>query len=269
MSESPGANGNAASKASDASAATSAVNAAGKSVLVTGSSRGIGRAIALRLARDGFDVVVHCRSKRAEADAVAAEIGAMGQKSRVLQFDVVDRALCAELLTRDVEANGTYYGVVCNAGLAYDTAFPAMTGEQWDSVIRSNLDAFYNVLQPLIMPMVRRRAPGRIVTLSSVSGLVGNRGQVNYSAAKAGIIGATKALAIELAKRNITVNCVAPGLIDTDMLNEHVPQEEILKMIPMQRSGTADEVAGVVSFLLSADAAYITRQVLAVNGGLC
>ena len=241
----------------------------GKAVLVTGSSRGIGRAIALRLARDGFDVVVHCRAKRAEADAVAAEIAALGRKSRVLQFDVVERALCAELLTQDVTANGTYYGVVCNAGLAYDTAFPAMTGEQWDIVLRSNLDAFYNVLQPLIMPMVRRRAPGRIVTLSSVSGLVGNRGQVNYSAAKAGIIGATKALAIELAKRQITVNCVAPGLIDTDMLSEHVPQEEILKMIPMQRSGTADEVAGAVSFLMSADAAYVTRQVLAVNVGLC
>lgn len=269
MSDAKGANGEVASKAADASGATSAANGAGRSVLVTGSSRGIGRAIALRLARDGFDVVVHCRSKRAEADAVAAEIIAMGRKSRVLQFDVIDRALCAELLVRDIEANGTYYGVICNAGLAYDTAFPAMTGEQWDSVIRSNLDAFYNVLQPLIMPMVRRRAPGRIVTMSSVSGLVGNRGQVNYSAAKAGIIGATKALAIELAKRNITVNCVAPGLIDTDMLSEHVPQEEILKMIPMQRSGTADEVAGVVSFLLSADAAYVTRQVLAVNGGLC
>jgi 3-oxoacyl-[acyl-carrier protein] reductase len=243
--------------------------AATRTVLVTGSSRGIGRAIALRLARDGFDVVVHCRSKRAEADAVAAEIAALGRSARVLQFDVVDRELCAELLTKDVEAHGTYYGVVCNAGLAYDTAFPAMTGEQWDSIIRSNLDAFYNVLQPLIMPMVRRRAPGRIVTMSSVAGLVGNRGQVNYSAAKAGVIGATKALATELAKRNITVNCVAPGLIDTDMLSEHVPQEEILKMIPMQRTGTADEVAGAVSFLMSDDAAYVTRQVLAVNGGLC
>jgi 3-oxoacyl-[acyl-carrier protein] reductase len=263
---------NAASSGTPDSAGASAKATAGigaRTVLVTGSSRGIGRAIALRLARDGFDIVVHCRSKRAEADAVAAEIAALGRAARVLQFDVVERALCAELLVKDIEAHGTYYGVVCNAGLAYDTAFPAMTGEQWDSVIRGNLDAFYNVLQPLIMPMVRRRAPGRIVTMSSVSGLVGNRGQVNYSAAKAGVIGATRALAIELAKRNITVNCVAPGLIDTDMLSEHVPQEEILKMIPMQRSGTAEEVAGAVSFLMSDDAAYVTRQVLAVNGGLC
>jgi 3-oxoacyl-[acyl-carrier protein] reductase len=238
-------------------------------VLVTGSSRGIGRAIAQRLARDGYDLVVHCRSRRAEADAVAAEAVALGRSARVLQFDVADREACVTQLTQDVEANGSYYGVVCNAGLSYDTAFPAMTGEQWDSVIRGNLDSFYNVLQPLIMPMVRRRAPGRIVTLSSVSGLIGNRGQVNYSAAKAGVIGATKALAIELAKRQITVNCVAPGLIDTDMTQGDVPVEEILKMIPMQRTGTADEVAGVVAFLMSKDAAYVTRQVIAVNGGLC
>jgi 3-oxoacyl-[acyl-carrier protein] reductase len=238
-------------------------------VLVTGSSRGIGRAIALRLARDGFDIVVHCRARRAEADAVAAEVQALGRGVRVLQFDVTDRASCAEILARDVEANGSCFGVVCNAGLTHDTAFPAMSGEAWDTVIRSNLDAFYNVLQPLIMPMVRRRAPGRIVTLSSVSGLIGNRGQVNYSAAKAGIIGATKALAVELAKRQITVNCVAPGLIETEMVEEHVPVEEILKIIPMQRSGTVDEVAGVVSFLMSPDAAYVTRQVIAVNGGLC
>jgi len=238
-------------------------------VLITGSSRGIGRAIALRLARDGFDVVVHCRSRRAEADAVAAEVQALGRTARVLQFDVTDRAVAAETLTKDVEANGAYFGVVCNAGLTHDTAFPAMSGEAWDTVIRSNLDAFYNVLQPLIMPMVRRRAPGRIVTMSSVSGLIGNRGQVNYSAAKAGIIGATKALAVELGKRQITVNCVAPGLVETEMVEEHVPVEEILKVIPMQRAGSVDEVAGVVSFLMSKDAAYITRQVIAVNGGLC
>jgi 3-oxoacyl-[acyl-carrier protein] reductase len=239
------------------------------SILVTGSSRGIGRAIALRAAADGFDVVVHCRSRREEAEAVMNQIQALGRQSRVLQFDVADRAACAQALSADMTQHGSYYGVVCNAGIHADAAFPAMTEEQWDGVMRTNLDAFYNVLQPLVMPMVRRRAPGRIVTLASVSGMVGNRGQVNYSAAKAGIIGATKALAVELAKRQITVNCVAPGLISTDMVDEHVPMEEILKAIPAQRAGTAEEVAAAVSFLLSRDASYITRQVLAVNGGLC
>ncbi len=168
-----------------------------------------------------------------------------------------------------MEANGAYYGVVCNAGIARDAAFPAMTGEEWDSVIRTNLDSFYNVLQPVVMPMVRRRAPGRIVTLASVSGIIGNRGQANYSAAKGGIIAATKALAVELAKREITVNCVAPGLIDTDMVDANTPMEKILEMIPMQRIGKPEEVAGAVSFLMSPDAAYVTRQVIAVNGGLC
>lgn len=238
-------------------------------VLVTGSSRGIGKAIALRAAQDGFDVVVHCRAQRDAAEAVADEIRALGRVSRVLQFDVADRAQCAQVLNADVAEHGAYYGVVCNAGTTADTAFPAMSEAQWDGVLRTNLDAFYNVLQPLIMPMVRRRAPGRIVTLASVSGLIGNRGQVNYSAAKAGIIGATKALAVELAKRQITVNCVAPGLIDTDMVDEHVPVEEILKAIPAQRAGTPEEVASAVSYLLSAGAAYVTRQVIAVNGGLC
>ncbi len=236
-------------------------------VLVTGSSSGIGQAIALKLAAEGHDIVVHCRASRDKAESVAGQVRALGRAARVLQFDVAARQACADALLADVEQHGAYYGVVCNAGIARDNAFPAMTGDEWDSVVHTNLDAFYNVLQPLTMPMIQRRKPGRIVTLASVSGLVGNRGQCNYSAAKAGIIGATKALAIELAKRNITVNCVAPGLIDTDMVAPEV-REEALKLIPMRRLGTPDEVAGLVAFLMGADAGYITRQVISVNGGM-
>ena len=238
-----------------------------RTILVTGASRGIGRAIALRLAADGFDIVVHCRSRRSEAEAVAADIVALGRTARVLCFDVADRAACALALEADIGAHGAYHGVVCNAGIARDNAFPAMTGDEWDSVIHTNLDAFYNVLQPVVMPMVRRRQPGRIVTLASVSGLAGNRGQTNYSAAKAGIIGATKALALELAKRAITVNCVAPGLIETEMVDAHV-LEEAMKMIPLRRIGQPEEVAAAVSFLVSDQASYITRQVISVNGGM-
>ncbi len=240
-----------------------------ETILVTGSSRGIGRAIAMRLAAAGYDLVLHCRSRRDEAEAVQRAVEALGRNARILQFDVADRAACAAVLEADMAANAAYYGVVCNAGLTRDGAFPALTGDDWDQVLRTNLDGFYNVLHPLIMPMIRRRAPGRIVCITSVSGLIGNRGQVNYSASKAGVIGAAKALAVELAKRKITVNCVAPGLIDTDMLNEELPLDDILAMIPMQRMGTPDEVASAVQYLVSPEAAYITRQVLAVNGGLC
>lgn len=236
-------------------------------VLVTGSSRGIGKAIALRLAAAGYDLVLHCRHNRELIDVVAAQISETGQTVRVLQFDISDREQTREVLEADIEQFGAYYGVICNAGIARDNAFPAIPGKEWDEVLRTNLDGFYNVLHPLIMPMIRRRKPGRIVTLSSVSGEMGNRGQVNYSAAKAGIIGASKALAVELAKRKITVNCVAPGLIETEM-TENIAIDEALKMVPMQRVGTAEEVAGAVNYLLSEEAAYITRQVISINGGM-
>ncbi|HTE41874.1 MAG TPA: 3-oxoacyl-ACP reductase FabG [Steroidobacteraceae bacterium] len=239
-----------------------------KTILVTGSSRGIGKAIATRLARDGFGVVVHCRGQLQAAEAVASELATFDVPTRVLQFDIADREACKAALTSDIEAHGAYYGVVCNAGLTRDGAFPALSGEDWDLVLRTNLDGFFNVLNPLVMPMIRRRAAGRIVTLSSVSGLIGNRGQVNYSASKAGIIGATKALAVELASRQITVNCVAPGVIRTDMTVD-APMEEIMQMVPAKRVGEPEEVASLVAYLMSESAAYITRQVIAVNGGLC
>ncbi|SMC18557.1 3-oxoacyl-[acyl-carrier protein] reductase [Andreprevotia lacus DSM 23236] len=236
-------------------------------VLITGASRGIGRAIAERLAHDGYALTLHCRSSRSELDTLADTLRQQGTAVRVLQFDVADRQAARAALEADVATHGAPYGVVCNAGIAADAAFPAMTEAQWDGVIHTNLDGFYNVLHPLVMPMVQTRQPGRIVTLASVSGLIGNRGQTNYSAAKAGIIGASKALALELAKRRITVNCVAPGLIDTEMVDAETA-EHALKMIPAQRMGKPEEVAAAVSFLLSADAGYITRQVISVNGGL-
>lgn len=239
-----------------------------KTILVTGSSRGIGKAIALRLAQSGYNLVIHCVGRIDAANETAEQVRALGVDARVLQFDVSNREATRVALEQDIEANDAYYGIVLNAGVTRDTAFPAMTEEEWDGVIRTNLDGFYNVIHPCVMPMVRRRAPSRIVTLSSVSGLIGNRGQVNYSASKAGIIGATKALALELAKRKITVNCVAPGLIETDMV-EDAPKDMIKQMIPAQRLGKPEEVAGVVNFLMSDEASYITRQVIPVNGGLC
>lgn len=236
-------------------------------VLVSGSSRGIGRAIALCLARDGFSVTVHCRSRSAEAAGVVSEIRAAGGEADFLMFDVRDRAVAGGLLEETVSEKGAYYGIVCNAGISRDAAFPALTGEDWDSVLDTSLDGFFNVVQTLIMPMVRSKRGGRIVTLASVSGVMGNRGQVNYSAAKAGLIGATKALAVELGSRGITVNCVAPGLIRTEMTDE-LALAETLKIVPMNRVGNADEVAAAVSFLMSDEASYITRQVLGVNGGI-
>ena len=237
------------------------------SILVTGSSRGIGRAIAERLAQSGYALILHGRDSQRLAETEAQLHSRFTTPIRSICCDIADRRVTEQVLLADIEQHGCYYGVVCNAGIARDNAFPAMMDTEWDSVLETNLQGFYNVLRPLVLPMVQRRASGRIVTLSSVSGLMGNRGQVNYSAAKAGIIGATKALAVELAKRKITVNCVAPGLIETDMIESHVLQEA-LKIIPMQRMGQPEEVAGLVNFLMSPEAAYITRQVISVNGGM-
>ena len=233
-----------------------------KKILVTGSSRGIGKEIALYLAKSGYDIDVHYAHNEQKAIETADEIRALGRDTQILKFDIKNSEECAKVL-----ADKLYYGVVLNAGIARDNVFPALEDDEWDDVIDTNLTGFYNVLKPLVMPMISNRVKGRIITMSSVSGISGNRGQVNYSASKAGIIGATKSLALELAKRGITVNCIAPGVIDTEMIKD-VPLDEVKKLIPMKRVGQANEVASLANYLMSEDASYITGQVISVNGGL-
>jgi 3-oxoacyl-[acyl-carrier protein] reductase len=234
--------------------------------LVTGASRGIGAAIAERLATAGHPVILNFRSRVDAAEAVKARIEARGGSAELARFDVADASATLEAITRLLEDPRPIGVLVNNAGIVADAPFPSLEEGAWTSVTRTTLDGFYNVTRPLVMPMVRQRW-GRIVNIASVSGVIGNRGQVNYAAAKAGLIGATRALAAEVAKRGVTVNAVAPGLIDTDMIKD-APVEEILKHVPMRRLGRPEEVASLVGFLASDEAAYITGQVIGINGGL-
>lgn len=234
-------------------------------VLITGASRGIGKETALYLADNGYNIVLHCSKNPERLEELKSEIEQKGVSVRTLAFDIKNREETKRILENDIGQNGIYYAIVLNAGIAKDNPFPAMENDEWESVIDTNLNGFYNVLKPLIMPLIQARN-GRIIVMSSISGLAGNRGQVNYSASKAGLIGAAKALSLELAKRKITVNCIAPGIIETDMTTDL--DESIVKQIPLKRMGTPKEVASLVNYLLTKDAAYITGQVISVNGGL-
>ena len=237
-----------------------------KKILVTGASGGIGRAIALDCAKAGYYVICHYNLGQEKAESLLEEIKAADGNGELIQFDIADREDCRAKLDAMTEKHGALWGIINNAGIAKDNTFAGLSGEEWDSVVHTNLDSFYNVLNPLVMPLARKKK-GRIITIASVSGIIGNRGQTNYSASKAGIIGATKALATELASRSITVNCIAPGLIETDMIKD-APMDMIMQTIPMRRAGKPSEVSSLAVFLLSEEAGYITRQVISVNGGL-
>ena len=237
-----------------------------KRALVTGGSGGIGAAICRRLAAAGHHVIVHAGRSRAKADAIVGDILAAAGSAEAVAFDVTDRVATAVALAALLE-KGAIQILVNNAGIHADVVFPAMSGEQWDSVVAVSLNGFFNVTQPLTLPMIRTRW-GRIITISSVAGITGNRGQVNYSAAKGALHAASKALALELASRGITVNAVAPGIIATDMSEGSFDATAIKSLVPMKRAGKPEEVADLVAFLASDQAAYISGQVIAINGGM-
>lgn len=237
-----------------------------KRVIVTGASGGIGKALAIACANAGYYVIAHYNHGKTSAEETLAVIKESGGQGELIQFDITNRDDCKSKLDALSEKYGAMWGVISNAGITHDNTFAGLSGDDWDSVVHTNLDGFYNVVQPLVMPMCRKKA-GRIITVSSVSGIMGNRGQTNYSASKAGLIGASKALAVELASRHITVNAIAPGVIETDMIKD-VPLDVVLPTIPMKRLGKPEEVASLAVFLLSEQAGYITRQVISVNGGM-
>ena len=237
-----------------------------KRALVTGGSGGIGAAICQRLAADGHHVIVHANRSRDKADAVVADILASGGSAEAVAFDITDRAATASALETLLEA-GPIQILVNNAGIHDDAVFPGMSGAQWDSVLDVSLNGFFNVTQPLTLPMIRTRW-GRIITISSIAGITGNRGQVNYSAAKGALHAASKSLALELASRNVTVNAVAPGIIATDMIEGAFDAEAIKNLVPMKRAGKPEEVADLVAFLASDKAAYISGQIISINGGM-
>lgn len=243
-----------------------------KKVLVTGASGGIGRAIAVAAAKEGYYVICHYNGSQAKAEETLNQIKAAGGQGELIQFDVSNREDCKTKLDALTEKHGVLWGIVNNAGITRDNTFAAMSGDDWDKVIHTNLDSFYNVINPLLLPMASRKNKrgGRIITISSVSGVSGNRGQANYSAAKAGIIGATKALAVEVARRGITCNAIAPGVIETEMTAAIDPEvyQMIMSTIPMNRAGQPEEIASAVNFLLSEGAGYMTRQVLVIDGGM-
>ncbi len=238
--------------------------------MVTGGSRGIGRSIAIRLAADGFDLIITYRSRVDDANEVAAEIRGKGREARIIELDVSAGSDAESKVAAVVDSAGCPDVLVNNAGMVRDTLFATMGRESWEKVLNTHLGSFYSVTRPVLRQMLRRRS-GRIISIASTAGLRGNAGQVNYSASKAGLIGATKALALEVAARNILVNAVAPGFIETEMLagvSQQNVEEKILPLIPLKRAGKPEEVAAVVAFLASDGAAYITGEVINVNGGL-